>query len=74
MDKKEALAAAMKQIEKQFGRGTIMRLGDDTTNKDVKAVSSGILPLDIALGIGGLPRGRITEVYGPESGLSLIHI
>ncbi|MBE8949505.1 MAG: recombinase RecA [Quinella sp. 3Q1] len=68
MDKKEALAAAMKQIEKQFGRGTIMRLGDDTTNKDVKAVSSGILPLDIALGIGGLPRGRITEVYGPESG------
>ena len=68
MDKKEALAAAMKQIEKEFGKGSIMRLGDDVTRKDVKFVSTGILPLDIALGIGGLPRGRITEVYGPESG------
>lgn len=68
MDKKEALAAAMKQIEKEFGKGSIMRLGDDTARKDVKAVSTGILPLDIALGIGGLPRGRITEIYGPESG------
>ena len=68
MDKKEALAAAMKQIEKQFGKGSIMRLGDDTARKDVKAVSTGILPLDIALGIGGLPRGRITEIYGPEAG------
>ena len=68
MDKKEALAAAMKQIEKDFGKGSIMRLGDDTGRKDVKAVSTGILPLDVALGIGGLPRGRITEIYGPESG------
>ena len=68
MDKKEALAAAMKQIEKEYGKGSIMRLGDDVTRKDVKFVSTGILPLDIALGIGGLPRGRITEVYGPESG------
>ncbi len=68
MDKKEALAAAMKQIEKDFGKGSIMRLGDDTTRMDVKAVSTGILPLDIALGIGGLPRGRITEIYGPEAG------
>ncbi|MCR5833806.1 MAG: recombinase RecA [Selenomonadaceae bacterium] len=68
MDKKEALAAAMKQIEKEFGKGSIMRLGDDTTRMDVKAVSTGILPLDVALGIGGLPRGRITEIYGPESG------
>lgn len=68
MDKKEALAAAMKQIEKEFGKGSIMRLGDDTTRMDVKVVSTGILPLDVALGIGGLPRGRITEIYGPESG------
>ena len=68
MDKKEALAAAMKQIEKEFGKGSIMRLGDDTARKDVKSVSTGILPLDIALGIGGLPRGRITEIYGPEAG------
>ena len=68
MDKAEALKAAMKQIEKDFGKGSIMRLGDDTSRMDVKAVSTGILPLDVALGIGGLPRGRITEVYGPESG------
>ena len=68
MDKKEALAAAMKQIEKDFGKGSIMRLGDDTTRMDVKAVPTGILPLDVALGIGGLPRGRITEIYGPEAG------
>lgn len=68
MDKKEALAAAMKQIEKDFGKGSIMRLGDDVGRRDVKAVSTGILPLDVALGIGGLPRGRITEIYGPESG------
>lgn len=68
MDKKEALAAAMKQIEKEFGKGSIMRLGDDSARMDVKAVSTGILPLDLALGIGGLPRGRITEIYGPEAG------
>jgi len=68
MDKKEALAAAMKQIEKDFGKGSIMRLGDDSARMDIKAVSTGILPLDIALGIGGLPRGRITEIYGPEAG------
>ena len=68
MDKTEALRAAMKQIEKDFGKGSIMRLGDDTTRMDVKAVPTGILPLDVALGIGGLPRGRITEIYGPESG------
>ncbi len=67
MDKKEALAAAMKQIEKEFGKGAIMRLGDDSARMDVKAVSTGILPLDVALGIGGLPRGRIIEIYGPES-------
>jgi len=66
--KKEALAAALKQIEKDFGKGSIMRLGDDTARLDVKTVSTGILPLDIALGVGGLPRGRITEIYGPEAG------
>ena len=68
MDKSEALKAAIKKIEKDFGKGAIMRLGDDTTRLDVKAVSTGILPLDVALGIGGLPRGRIIEVYGPEAG------
>ena len=68
MDKKEMLAQALKQIEKDFGKGSIMRLGDDTTRMDVKVVSTGILPLDVALGVGGLPRGRITEIYGPEAG------
>lgn len=68
MTKQEALAAAMKQIEKDFGKGSIMRMGDDSARMDVKAVSTGILPLDVALGIGGLPRGRITEIYGPEAG------
>ena len=58
MDKKEALAAAMKQIEKEFGKGSIMRLGDDSARMDVKAVSTGILPLDLALGIGGLRNLR----------------
>ncbi len=66
MDKKEALAAAMKQIEKEFGKGSIMRMGE-SARMDVKAISTGILPLDVALGIGGLPRGRIIEIYGPES-------
>lgn len=68
MDKQEALKAAMKQIEKDFGKGAIMRLGDDATRMDVKVVPTGILPLDLALGVGGLPRGRITEIYGPEAG------
>ena len=68
MDKAEALKLAMRQIEKDFGKGSIMRLGDDSARMDIKAVSTGILPLDIALGIGGLPRGRITEIYGPEAG------
>ena len=68
MTKQEALAEAMKKIEKQFGKGSIMRLGDDSGRRDVKVVSTGILPLDVALGIGGLPRGRVTEIYGPEAG------
>ena len=66
-NRKKALAAALGQIEKQFGKGSIMRLGDRATSYDVEAVSTGSLGLDIALGVGGLPRGRIVEIYGPES-------
>ncbi|SIQ46627.1 recombination protein RecA [Aeromonas sp. RU39B] len=65
-NKQKALAAALGQIEKQFGKGSIMRLGDSQT-MDIEAVSTGSLSLDIALGIGGLPCGRIVEIYGPES-------
>ena len=67
MDKKEALNNALKQIEKDFGKGSIMRLGEATANMNIEVIPSGILPLDIALGVGGVPRGRIIEVYGPES-------
>ncbi|MEY3201786.1 MAG: hypothetical protein RIR70_1336 [Pseudomonadota bacterium] len=66
-DKTKALQAALAQIEKQFGKGSIMRLGDGEVVNDIQAVSTGSLGLDIALGIGGLPRGRIVEIYGPES-------
>jgi len=66
-NKSKALAAALSQIEKQFGKGSIMRLGDNEVAEDIQAVSTGSLGLDIALGIGGLPRGRIIEIYGPES-------
>jgi recombination protein RecA len=66
-DKKKALGAALGQIEKQFGKGSVMRLGDNVAARDVSAVSSGSIGLDVALGIGGLPRGRIIEIYGPES-------
>lgn len=66
-NKKKALAAALGQIEKQFGKGTIMRMGDDSVNRDIDVISTGSLGLDLALGIGGLPRGRIVEIYGPES-------
>lgn len=66
-NKKKALTAALGQIEKQFGKGTIMRMGDDTVNRDIDVISTGSLGLDLALGIGGLPRGRIVEIYGPES-------
>ena len=65
--KKQALKAALAQIDKQFGKGSVMLLGDEQTNNDIEAVSTGSLSLDIALGIGGLPRGRIIEIYGPES-------
>src|SRR5438067_10840256 len=66
-NRKKALAAALGQIEKQFGKGSVMRLGDAAANYDVETVSTGSLGLDIALGVGGLPRGRVVEVYGPES-------
>jgi recombination protein RecA len=66
-NKKQALTAALSQIEKQFGKGAIMRMGDGSSIRDVDVVSSGSLALDVALGIGGLPRGRVIEVYGPES-------
>jgi len=66
-DRKKALAAALGQIEKQFGKGAVMRMGDDQAVRDVPVVSTGSLALDIALGVGGLPRGRVVEVYGPES-------
>ena len=66
-NKAKALAAALSQIEKQFGKGSIMRMGDGGVEKDIQSVSTGSLGLDIALGLGGLPRGRVVEIYGPES-------
>jgi len=66
-NKNKALAAALSQIEKQFGKGSIMRLGDNEVIRDIQVVSTGSLGLDIALGVGGLPRGRVVEIYGPES-------
>jgi recombination protein RecA len=66
-NRKKALAAALGQIEKQFGKGSVMRLGDTPAARDVSVVSTGSLSLDIALGVGGLPRGRVVEVYGPEA-------
>jgi recombination protein RecA len=67
MDKKQALEAALAQIDKAFGKGSIMRLGTNDKSIDVEAISTGSLGLDIALGIGGLPKGRVIEIYGPES-------
>ena len=67
MDKKKALESALGQIERNFGKGSIMRLGQDRAVSDIPSVSTGSLGLDIALGVGGLPKGRIVEVYGPES-------
>ena len=66
-NRKKALAAALGQIEKQFGKGSVMRLGDAGPARDIEAISTGSLGLDIALGIGGLPKGRVIEIYGPES-------
>lgn len=66
-NKSKALAAALAQIEKQFGKGSVMRMDDSDVIEDIQSVSTGSLGLDIALGIGGLPRGRVVEIYGPES-------
>jgi len=66
-NRKKALAAALAQIEKQFGKGSVMRLGDSISVRDVGAISTGSLGLDVALGIGGLPKGRVVEIYGPEA-------
>ena len=66
-NRKKALSAALGQIEKQFGKGAIMRMGDATDTRDIEVISTGTLGLDVALGIGGLPRGRVCEIYGPES-------
>jgi len=66
-DKKKALSAALGQIEKQFGKGSVMRMGDSQASRDIEAISTGSLGLDVALGIGGLPKGRVVEIYGPES-------
>ena len=66
-NRKKALAAALTQIEKQFGKGSVMRLGDSAGIRDIDVISTGSLGLDIALGIGGLPKGRVVEIYGPEA-------
>ncbi|MEW5787199.1 MAG: recombinase RecA [Pseudomonadota bacterium] len=66
-NRSKALAAALAQIEKQFGKGSIMRMGDGSVADDLQVVSTGSLGLDVALGVGGLPRGRVVEIYGPES-------
>ena len=66
-NRKKALASALGQIEKQFGKGSVMRLGDDASARDVPAISTGSLGLDTALGVGGFPRGRVVEIFGPES-------
>ena len=66
-NRKRALAAALGQIEKQFGKGSVMRLGDSIATREFEVVSTGSLGLDVALGIGGLPRGRVVEIYGPEA-------
>src|SRR5512136_3022718 len=67
MDKSKALSAALSQIERQFGKGSVMRLGKNDKSMDVETISTGSLGLDIALGVGGLPRGSLVEIYGPES-------
>jgi recombination protein RecA len=66
-NRKKALSAALGQIEKQFGKGSVMRLGDSIANREFDVISTGSLGLDVALGIGGLPKGRVTEIYGPEA-------
>ena len=67
VDKMKALDAAIAHIEKQYGKGSVMKLGDNTAKMDVETVPTGALSLDLALGLGGVPKGRIIEIYGPES-------
>ena len=67
MEKEQALGSAMAQIERQFGKGAIMRMGDPGARMEISSIPTGALGLDLALGIGGLPRGRIVEVFGPEA-------
>ena len=77
VDKSKALEAALSQIERSFGKGSIMKLGSNENVVEIETIPTGSLGLDIALGVGGLPKGRIVEIYGPESSgktLSLIHI
>ena len=66
-NKRKALSAALTQIERQFGKGSVMRMGDTSAARDIEVISTGSLGLDVALGVGGLPRGRVVEIYGPES-------
>ena len=66
-DPEAALSAVVAQIQKQYGEGAIVKLGESSTNKKIEAISTGALTVDLALGIGGVPRGRIVEIYGPES-------
>ena len=66
-EKMKALDAALANIEKQFGKGSVMKLGESTANMNVESVPTGSLSLDIALGLGGVPKGRVVEIYGPES-------
>ena len=70
INKGKALSAALGQIEKQFGKGSVMRLGDSAATANIQTIPTGSLSLDLALGIGGLPRGRVVEIYGPESLMS----
>ena len=67
LEKDKALQAALGQIEKQFGKGSVMKLGESTINNNTEVISTSSIGLDIALGVGGVPRGRIIEIYGPES-------
>jgi len=70
MDQKnrdKALESTLAQIDKQFGKGSLMKLGDDSVDRSIEAISTGSIGLDAALGIGGLPKGRVVEIYGPES-------
>ena len=66
-NRKKALAAALTQIEKQFGKGSVMRMGDANAIRNIEVISTGSLSLDLALGVGGVPKGRVIEIYGPES-------